>query len=150
MPRLLGSEAIAPRSRRSHQRPPLWVDGADETMRIGELAHRAGIATSAIRFYEEEGLLPEPHRTASGYRDYTPEVLDHLTFIQCGQAIGLTLEQVKQLLQIREAGEIPCVHVAGFLNECIAAIDQTTHDLRRLRHHLIELTEEADRVDPTS
>jgi len=118
-------------------------------MQIGEVARKIGVATSAIRFYEESGLLPEPDRTASGYRVYDPSVIDRLTFIRAGQAVGLTLAELKEVLGIRDRGEAPCRHVADLIDLRIDEIGQRIKDLRRLRRDLIALAGEAEVFDPT-
>ncbi len=64
-------------------------------MQIGELAKLTNTSTKTIRFYEDSGLLPAPARSASGYRDYGPEIVDRLWFIRRGQAAGLTLQKVR-------------------------------------------------------
>lgn len=117
-------------------------------MRIGEIANKVGVATSAIRFYEEAGLLPEPDRTASGYRDYDPSVIDRLTFIRAGQAVGLTLGELKEVFGIRDRGESPCTHVTELIDRRIGEIDQRIGDLRRLRKDLVSLAETATDFDP--
>lgn len=117
-------------------------------MQIGEIARSVGLATSAIRFYEEKGLLPEPDRTASGYRDYDPSVVDRLRFIRAGQAVGLTLRELSQVLDIRDRGEAPCWHVAELLDDKISDVDQRISDLRALRSELVGLREHADELDP--
>ena len=118
-------------------------------MQIGEVARKIGVATSAIRFYEESGLLPEPNRTPSGYREYDPSVIDRLTFIRAGQAVGLTLAELKGVLGIRDRGEAPCRHVAQLIDLRITEIDQRIRDLRKLRKDLTALAETAARFDPT-
>lgn len=117
-------------------------------MQIGEIARSVGLATSAIRFYEEKGLLPEPDRTASGYRDYHPSVVDRLQFIRAGQAVGLTLRELSRVLDIRDRGEAPCRHVAELLEHKISDVDQRISDLRALRSELVGLREHADELDP--
>ncbi|WP_218673453.1 MerR family transcriptional regulator [Chromobacterium haemolyticum] len=67
-------------------------------MKIGELAKRAGMAASAIRFYEAKGLLKIASRQANGYRDYPPEALTLLTIINDAQQAGFSLEEIKRLL----------------------------------------------------
>ncbi|MGH3452329.1 MAG: heavy metal-responsive transcriptional regulator [Haloechinothrix sp.] len=118
-------------------------------MLIGELARKVGVATSALRFYEEAGLLPEPGRTPSGYREYAPSVVDRLAFIRAGQAVGLTLAELKEVLGIRDRGEAPCTHVAELIDRRIGEIDERIRDLRNLRKDLINLAETASRFDPT-
>lgn len=117
-------------------------------MQIGEIARRAGLATSAIRFYEEKGLLPEPERTGSGYRDYDPSVVDRLQFIRAGQAVGLTLRELGQVLDIRDRGQAPCRHVTELIDDRISDVDQRISDLRALRRELVGLREYADELDP--
>ena len=70
-------------------------------MRIGELAEAAGTTTKTLRFYEDQGLLPPAERTPGGYRDYTTESLTRIDFIHRGQAAGLSLAQIRQVLDIR-------------------------------------------------
>lgn len=117
-------------------------------MKIGEVANMVGVATSAIRFYEEEGLLPEPERTASGYRDYDPSVIDRLAFIRAGQAVGLTLGELGEVLQIRDRGEAPCRHVSELIDTRIREIDERMTDLARLRSDLTTLAATAGGFDP--
>ncbi|MCV7586753.1 MerR family transcriptional regulator, partial [Micrococcus luteus] len=80
-------------------------------MRIGEVARASGTTSKTLRYYEEVGLLPAADRTPAGYRDYGAEVLDRLDFIRRGQAAGLTLAQIGQVLDIRDRGQAPCRHV---------------------------------------
>ena len=117
-------------------------------MQIGEVAGRVGLATSAIRFYESEGLLPEPERTASGYRVYDPSVIDRIRFIRAGQSVGLTLRQLDGVLQIRDAGESPCRHVTRMLDERIEDVDRRIEELGRLRDDLTTMRRTASDFDP--
>ncbi len=117
-------------------------------MRIGELARQVGVATSAIRFYEESGLLPEPLRTPAGYRDYDPGMVDRLAFIRSGQAVGLTLAELREVLAIRDSGEPPCRHVTELLDQRLAEVDQRIRELRRIRRVLASLAAVAADTDP--
>lgn len=117
-------------------------------MQIGEVAERVGLATSAIRFYEEKGLLPPPARTESGYRDYDPAVLERLEFIRAGQAVGLTLRELHQVLAIRDRGESPCRHVTELLDVRIDEVDERIEDLKSLRRDLNALRTQAADFDP--
>lgn len=67
-------------------------------MRIGEVARRAGVRVSLIRYYEEIGLLPEPERV-SGQRRYDESVLRRLTVIDVAQRAGLSLDEIRELVQ---------------------------------------------------
>jgi len=74
-------------------------------MQIGELARAAGVNIQTVRFYEREGLLPPPARTASGYRDYSQRDLERILFIRRNHEIGFTLTEVRQLLDLHAALE---------------------------------------------
>jgi len=117
-------------------------------MQIGEVARQVGVATSAIRFYEEAGLLSPPNRTPSGYRDYDVSVVDRLAFIRAGQAVGLTLSELADVLQIRDRGEAPCRHVSQLIDVRIGDIDDRIKDLRRLRKDLVAVATKAADFDP--
>lgn len=117
-------------------------------MRIGELAAAAGTSTKTLRFYEGQGLLPAPDRTAAGYRDYDPTVLDRLDFIRRGQGAGLTLAQIQQVLEIRDGGQAPCGHVRDLLDQRLAAIEDQLRSLTALRDTLTSLRDEATTLHP--
>lgn len=72
-------------------------------MRIGEVAERVGVNPKTIRFYESIGVLPEPPRTPSGYRDYEDEHVERLRFIKAVQRLGLKLEEIGEVSAFREA-----------------------------------------------
>ncbi|KQH76278.1 MerR family transcriptional regulator [Mycobacterium gordonae] len=114
-------------------------------MRIGELAKLANTAAKTIRFYEDSGLLTPPPRTASGYRDYGPEIVDRLRFIHRGQAAGLTLQKVRQILAIHDRGELPCGHVRTVLDTRLAEVRAQIAELLALEAHLQGLLEHASR-----
>ena len=69
-------------------------------MRIAELADRAGVPTSTVRYYERVGLLSSPSRTPSGYRDYDEVAATRLLFISRARRMGLSCEQIIELLPI--------------------------------------------------
>lgn len=117
-------------------------------MRIGEIASRVGVATSAIRYYEAEGLLPEAERTAAGYRDYDETAIDRIRFIRAGQAVGLSLRDLTEVLHIRDRGESPCVHVGELLDTRIREVEQRLGELQSLRRDLTDLRRTASNLDP--
>src|SRR5438105_1037552 len=67
-------------------------------VRIGQLAKDAGVAPSALRYYEEAGLLTPVERTEAGYRLYSTEAIGRLRFIQRAQALGLSLKEIQELV----------------------------------------------------
>jgi len=117
-------------------------------MKIGEIAARAGIPAKTIRFWEDQQLLPPPARTPAGYRDYDPAILKRLAFIRQCQAAGLTLEQIRQVLGIRDGGQPPCVHVTGLITRRLAEVEARLADLARTRDQLTALAARAAAQDP--
>lgn len=117
-------------------------------MRIGELAEAAGTTAKTLRFYEEQGLLPPAERTAAGYRDYAPEAVARIDFVHRGQAAGLTLAQIKQILDIRDHGQAPCEHVRDLLDTRLADIEQQIAQLSALRDTIAALGDEASDPEP--
>jgi MerR family Zn(II)-responsive transcriptional regulator of zntA len=119
-------------------------------VRIGELATASGTTAKTLRFYEDAGLLPAPERTAGGYRDYSPETLARLDFIRRSRTAGLTLAQIREVLDIRDAGAAPCQHVHDLLDTRLADLDRQITDLRALRETVALLRDAATPVDPAS
>lgn len=117
-------------------------------MRIGELAQAAGTTAKTLRFYEDQGLLLPAARTGSGYRDYGPKTLARLDFIHRGQAAGLTLAQIRQILQIRDSGTAPCEHVRELLRVRLTEVDEQIAELGRLRETIVQLRAAAKDVEP--
>jgi DNA-binding transcriptional MerR regulator len=118
-------------------------------MQIGELAKLTNTSTKTIRFYEDSGLLPPPARGASGYRDYGPEIVHRVRFIHRGQAAGLTLQKVRQILAIHDRGEVPCGHVRQVLNTRLGQVRAQIAELFALEGRLQNLLDRASRGAPT-
>ena len=105
-------------------------------MRIGELADRLGVTTKSIRFYESIGLLPDPARTASGYRDYAEADAERLTFIKTAQRLGLSLDEIREIIAFRDRGQQPCAYVAEVLHREVTELDRRIREMRQLREEL--------------
>jgi len=117
-------------------------------MKIGEVAERSGVPAKTIRFWEDQRLLPAPARTAVGYREFDPAVLERLAFIRHAQAAGLTLEHIRHVLDIRDEGQPPCVHVAGLIARRLAEVEARLTELARARDQLAALAARAAAQDP--
>lgn len=115
-------------------------------MRIGELASRVGVNPKTIRFYEERGLLPDPARLPSGYRDYGPGDETRLAFIRTAQRLGLSLAEIGEILAFKERGERPCGYVLSVLEAQVADMDRRIGELVRLRAELVDLKDRAQRL----
>src|SRR6266568_4363569 len=101
-------------------------------MRIGEVAARAGVPAKTIRFWEDQRLLPPPGRTPAGYRDYGPATLEH----------------IRQVLDIRDSGQPPCVHVTGLIARRLGEVEARLAELTRARDQLVVLAARAAEQDP--
>jgi DNA-binding transcriptional MerR regulator len=104
---------------------------------VGRAAALTGLTPKAVRLYERKGLLPEAERTESGYRLFTADDLDVLHFIRRAKALGLTLDEIKDVLDLQRGGEQPCKRVTAMLDAHITEIDRKIADLRRLRRCLL-------------
>lgn len=121
-------------------------------MRIGELAGHLGVTTKSIRFYESIGLMPEPVRTPSGYRDYAEADAERLTFIKTAQRLGLSLDEIGEIVAFRDRGQPPCGYVADVLHRQVADLDRRIGEMRALSEELraLEVRAAAGGADPSS
>lgn len=119
-------------------------------MRIGEAAEAAGLTAKTLRFYEDRGLLPEPDRSANGYRDYGGETIIRLAFIRRSRTAGLTLNQISEILRIRDTGQAPCAHVQELLAAQLTNLDRRIAELVALRFAVAESHDAAAAADPAA
>lgn len=117
-------------------------------MRIGELAERAAVPAKTIRYYESIGILPEPERTPSGYRDYAPDAVRRLRFVRAAQTAGLRLREIRSVLAVRDGGEAPCAHVTDLLADQLTEVARRIEELVATRGELETLLARAQRLDP--
>lgn len=115
----------------------------------GELADRAGVHPETLRYYEQEGLIPEPRRSAAGYRLYGPEYLQRLRFIQRGKELGFTLRDIRELFALRVDADTDCGDVRRMSEEKLADIEQRIRDLQRFRSALQQLIDRCGGEGPT-
>lgn len=108
------------------------------TLKIGQLARRLGLNVRTLRYYESIGLLPPPTRTEAGYRLYSEEDERRLRFVLQAKQVGLSLEEIGQILQLRRHGSA-CDYVRETVARHVGAIDAQMADLQRLRAALSEL-----------
>jgi DNA-binding transcriptional MerR regulator len=119
-------------------------------MRIGTIAARIGVSAGTIRFWEDQRLLPDPARTAGGYRDYGSEAVDRLVFIASAKAAGFTLDQIREVLDISDAGQPACEHVGTLIDARLAEVEARIAELEVTREHLRALARRAAEQDPAS
>src|SRR5713101_7840434 len=105
---------------------------------IGRIANRVGIRTSAIRYYESQGLL-RCSRLPNGYRAYGDDALSTLRFIRRAQALGISLAEIKELLHLSGRGRQPCGRVRELTRDHLRDIDRKIRELTALRAQLQQL-----------
>ncbi|MDJ0464586.1 heavy metal-responsive transcriptional regulator [Streptomyces sp. 21So2-11] len=110
---------------------------------VGRVAKQTGLSPKAVRLYEANGLIAEAERTSAGYRTYTEQALPELHFIRQAQALGLSLKEIKRILDLQRQGEQPCALVTGLLDEHLTEIDQRIADLTALRATLQDARDRA-------
>jgi MerR family copper efflux transcriptional regulator len=103
---------------------------------IGRVAKAAGLSVQAVRYYERLGLLPLAHRTESGYRVYGAETEDRLRFIKRAQALGFSLNEVREILRLRYEGTSPCECVRKLLQTKLDQVERQIRELEGFRHDL--------------
>jgi len=103
---------------------------------ITQLAAHASVRPDTIRYYEKTGLLPAPARTAGDHRRYDDRALDRLQFIRGAKRLGLRLDAIAELLELRDAGQCPCDSAADMLRSRLAEIDAEMTRLAGLRDQL--------------
>ncbi len=113
-------------------------------MRIGQLAERIGVNPKTIRYYELIGLLPEPRRRPSGYRNYGSDDLERVAFIRRAQEFGLRLDVIGEILALRDRGERPCDYVLGAVRGELAELDHRMAELSAARDQLAALVARAE------
>jgi MerR family copper efflux transcriptional regulator len=106
-----------------------------KSMTAGQVARKAGVGVETVRFYEKNGLLEEPARRASGYREYDEETVHRLRFIQRAKELGFTLSEIKELLSLR-CSERPCDDMRGRAEGKIAEIEAKVAMLLRMKEVL--------------
>lgn len=119
-------------------------------MKIGELGDQCGVSAKTIRYYESIGLLTEPERTASGYRDYDVSSVERLRFIRDAQATGLTLAEISSVLELKGSGERSCAHTSALIDAHLLAIDAQIDQLNAARKELAALAQRATGLDPSA
>jgi DNA-binding transcriptional MerR regulator len=109
---------------------------AGRRLLVGELAEAVGVTADTIRYYERAGLLPPPSRTRSGYRAYDPGAVDRLRFIQGAQRLGLRLNDIRDLLAVRDTGTCPCEPAEDMLTRRLSEVDAEIARLTALRREM--------------
>ncbi len=117
-------------------------------MKIGELAQVAQCTVETVRYYEKEGLLPAPARTAANYRSYRDPHVERLRFIRNCRALDMTHEEIRTMLGLMDQPAGDCGGVNQLLDEHIAHVDVRIAELSQLKQQLSELRQRCQRDQP--
>lgn len=110
---------------------------------IGKVARATELSVETIRYYEREGLLPEPSRSASGYRQYADNAVKRLRFIKRAKDLGFTLSEIQSLLSISDRRGDKA-EVKSLTENKLLLIKQRIADLKRIQSALSELSDQCD------
>lgn len=121
-----------------------------KSLTIGQLARQAQVNVETVRYYERRGLMPEPPRRESGYRQYSEPDVARIRFIKRAQTLGFTLKEISELLSLRVDPKTTCGDVKGRAEVKIANVEEKIRDLQRMKKALIKLTASCRGRGPTS
>ncbi len=117
---------------------------------IGQVARHAGVSSETVRFYERQGLLEEPARKESGYRQYPEDVVARLRSIKQAKELGFSLKEIKELLALRVDPDMACAEVRNRAEAKFADIEEKIQALLRIKKALVKLTKACSGHGPTS
>ncbi len=106
---------------------------------IGKVAARTGLSRKALRLYEAAGILAPSSRTASGYRLYDDTALAVLAFVARARRLGFSLDEIKEIVALKQTGQTPCPHVRRLVERRVTDLDRTIDELSALRSRLRSL-----------
>lgn len=115
----------------------------ENAMLAGDVAKHLGIGVQTLHYYEREDLIPAPERSQSGYRLYSKELVDRITFVRKAQALGLPLAEIRDVLRLADKGACPCGHVQRALAQKLHEVDSRLRELESFRDDLASLVGQA-------
>ncbi len=120
-----------------------------QRLTIGQTAKAAQVGVETIRFYEREGLIPAPQRTANGYRQYPRETIARVGFIRRAKALGFSLDEIRQLLDLAQPGG-DRARVKAIAADKLAEVDRRLTELERMRTALADLHDQCSGEGPVA
>ena len=120
-----------------------------QKMRRGEVARHTELGSETIRYYEKIGLLKEPPRSTSNYREYPSSVLARIKFIQSTKKLGFSLDEIRVLLALRDQRDHPCQEIKSKATEKIDEINRKIEELELIRNELSALVNRCAGEGPT-
>ena len=119
-----------------------------KALAIGKVARQAGIGVETIRFYERTGLLEEPPRNVSGYRQYSSEAVVKLRFIKKAKQLGFSLKEIEEFIALRHKQDATCGDIKAQAEQKIKNIEERIRDLTKMKEALLELTRQCSDNGP--
>lgn len=111
------------------------------SLRIGDLARRFNVPVETIRYYEREGLMPKPERTAGNYRVYSDDLVEHLSFVLNCRKLDMRQDEIKNLISLRSQPAQGCGDVNAMVDLHIDDVTRRIADLKRLLRQLKTLSD---------
>jgi MerR family copper efflux transcriptional regulator len=121
-----------------------------EVFSIGQVARLSGVGVETVRFYEREGLLQEPARRASGYRQYSEEAIKQIRFIKRAQQLGFSLKEILELLTLRVDAETECSQAKERAAAKLAEVERKIVELQQMRQALLRVVSLCSEESPKS
>ena len=126
------------------------VETHTKTLTIGRLAQEVGINLETVRYYERQGLLPKPPRSASGYRLFPADAVRRLKFIKRAQELGFSLREIRELLALRVSPRINSAEIRRRTESKIADIERKIKTLEAMKKSLRKLAQSCSECAPHS
>jgi len=104
-------------------------------LKIGEVSQRTDVAVGALRYYEQLGLLAS-ERGKNGYRYYSPEAVQQVQFIKKAQSLGFSLEDIRNVINVHQQGDVPCHLVQSLLDEKIEQLEIKIREMESFKKSL--------------
>jgi len=115
---------------------------------IGKLATEAGVPIQTVRFYERRGLIADPPRTPSGYREYPVETVRRLRFIRRAKKLGFSLREIEELLALRMTPTVSCGEFREEIAGKLGDVQERIRDLGRMKRALEDLHALCESTNP--
>ncbi len=116
----------------------------------GQLAKKANVKKETVRYYERRGLIPEPMRTESGYRQYSQDTVSRIKFIKRAQELGFSLKEIEELLSLRVDNHTTCGDFKNIAEIKISEVEEKIHSLNQIKKALKKLVALCSDEGPTS
>ena len=112
------------------------MEGVMTLLNIGQVAKQTGVTVETVRFYEKKNLVAAPQRSDAGYRQYPPDTVKRVRFIQNAKDVGFTLKDIGELLSLSEKPSTSCASIKLHATQKMKEVDQKIQDLERIRNAL--------------